>query len=478
MVKTCPKCSTSNSDNADFCKECRYKFSRFSEVKGAGRRVAHAAREEYEEHKGSVHGVVGSLLMFIIGAAVFSYLYYLTPIAKIVELFRQMIYGYIPEPWNNTIFQFMPGVVVLIFFGLWTISGLLRKKLDISFLPDFFYYTGVFLFAAGFMMGIGYLIYSYLLVGGMLDTYLCSLGSILVKVDPNAAARCAGLGPETPENTKTGITILDESKFGSEYTDYKILPIYKDEIYYIPLTIKNLDEENSLNGIYVYNAEMQSETETDKNIKLIPNVCTADEPCNIAPKTFQIVSLVSEKKIDFKAKDYVDITVVTKYPYVSFGKGEVFSVRSEPDLRQIEFPKPESGAGPVDTILFFSPEYFVETGREYKMKMFVDIINKGKGEIEAKGIEIKRLGTFPILGSATCTVPGFNDAFTEGSKQEFEDLSFKTHIQFSCNLLVRTTLEKGEQQSEIPFQGIPFTAIFEYNYVETLTDTFPVIQMS
>jgi hypothetical protein len=475
MAKICPKCKTENPDNADFCKECRYKFSRLAEVKGTGRRVAHAAREEYEEHKGSIHGVVGSLLMFIIGAAVFSYLYYLTPIAKIVELFRQMIYGYIPEPWNTFFFNFMPIVLVLIFFGLWAISGLLSKKLDISFLPDFFYYTGVFLFAAGFMMGIGYLIYSYLLVGGMLDIYLCPLGSLLVKVDPNAAARCAGLGPETPENTKTGITILQESKFGSEYTDYTVPTIYKDEPYIIPLTIKNLDEENSLNNVYVYSANMQSEKESDKNIKLIPSVCTAGESCNIPAKTPQVISLESEKKIDFKAKDYIDITVVTKYPYVSFGKGEIFSVRSEPDLRTVEFPKPESGPGPVDTIVFFSPEYFLQTGKLSKVKMFITVVNKGKGEVEAKSIEINRLGKFEQLDTATCVVPGFKDTFNEGSKQEFEDLSFKSQIQFSCDVPIKASSSENEN---IPFQGIPFTATFEYNYIETLTDTFPVIQMS
>jgi hypothetical protein len=414
---------------------------------------------------------IKSFIYFVIGIAIFAAAFYLTPVHNITDIAKETIFANLQDPWPDLLSRFIPGYIAIIIFVVY----FWKYGADFTVFIRFMNTTGKTFAFLGIFIGVGYIGYANFLSAGIFDQYLCGAGfafNILVKVDTSAAQRCAGLGPETPENTKTGITILDESKFGSEYTDYKVPTIIKDETYTLPLTITNLDEENSLNSIYIYRADMQSETE-DKTIKLIPSTCTADDPCNIQSKSSHLVSLDSEKKIDFKAKDYVDVTIVTKYPYVSFGKGEVFSVRSEPDLKQIQFPKPESGPGPVDTIVFFSPEYFLQTGKMSKVKMFVSVVNKGKGEIEAKSIEINRLGSFPMLGSATCTVPGFKDSFSEGAKQEFQDLSFKTQIQFSCDLLIRVGLEKGEV-IESPFNGIPFTAVFEYNYIETVTDTFPV----
>jgi hypothetical protein len=470
MTKRCPD-GHENPDNADFCQECRYKFSRFAEVKGGARRAAHAVREEY-----SKHGWIGSVILFIVGAISFSYLYYLTPIARIIELIRQMIYGYVPEPWNNFLFQFMPIILVITIFAIFMLRALFRR-LDIrsffSFFPDFLYVTGGILLGAAIFMGIGYLVYSYLLVAGALDPYLCTSGfilSTLVKIDPKAAERCAGLGPETPDYEKTGTINFLESKAGSEFItdeENRVPPIFKGENYLLPITIKNLDEKNSVDELTV-EGYMESQSEEDRIIKLIPGVCSADAPCSIRPASSQVVYFESEEKIDLKARTYVDIIINERFPFVGFGKGEAVAVKSDDELASYTFTKPGAESGPVDVVVFFSPRYFLLDGTLSKVKMFVSVVNKGRGEVEVKSIEISRLGKFDLLGSATCKIPGSEITFNENTKQEFEDISFKTQIQFSCDLPIQTG---GGNSDIMKAFGIPFTAVFEYNYVETVKDS-------
>jgi len=424
------------------------------------------------------HAIVGSLLMFIIGISLFSYIYYLTPVHGIVELVKQQVAIFLPPVWNDFVFNFLPGLIILIILALYMLGSVLRRRLDFSWLPNFFYYIGAFYLATAVIIGIGYLVYVYLLSAGVLTTYICALPlNSLLQVDPNAAQKCLDQKTQAPPNTKEGLTQVEQISFGSEFTGGTIPTVWSGETYTLPFTIKNLDPDNRLNGVYVrgkmFGQEKVSGQLNDKLINFIPASCSADDPCSILPGSSQVISLQSEEKISFYSPGYEDTTIYTYFPYVGFGKGEVYAVASEADAAKIDFPQPESGPGPVDVVIFFAPEYFTADTKLSHIKMFIDVINRGQGDVVAKSMLIKRIGSPDILGVATCTVPGFGQQFFENNKQEFDGLEFKSDAQFSCDLPVAhsSTLITD-------FVGIPFTATFEYTYRETITDSFPIRVLS
>ena len=415
-----------------------------------------------------------ALLVFIIGVSVFSYIYYLTPVHGIVDTTRVKVLAFLPQVWSDFIFNFLPGLVILVFLAFSLLGSLFSKRFNIDFLRDFFFAIGAIYLSAAVLIGIGYIVYVYLLGAGVLTPYLCSLSlKDLLSIDPNAADKCLTQKQATPDNTKNGLTTLEQSSLGGNQAGGVVPTVYQGEIYILPFSIKNLDPDNILDGVYVkgklvgqqkVNGQLQ-----DYKTDFIPNTCSSGDPCNIPGGATQVVSLQTPEKISFYSPGYADVTVNTIYPYTAFGKGDVIAANSNAVIPQDAFTKPESGPGPVDVVVFFSPQYFNLDGKLSKIIMFVSIINRGQGLIDAKSMLIKRLTSSDILGTGTCKVPGFDTSFAENNKQSFDGLEFKSEAQFVCTLQIQQPANKITQ-----FVHIPFTATFEYNYIETVTDSYPV----
>lgn len=416
-----------------------------------------------------------SLVLFIIGVSAFSYVYYITPVHGIFDTFRSNLLVSLPKVWSDFIFNFLPGLIILVFFAFTLVGALLKKHVGFETFSNFFYVIGMLYLVTAVMIGIGYIVYVYLLSAGVLTPYLCSLSlKDLLSIDPNAADKCLTQPQAVPDNTKNGITQLDQSTLGGDLTGTTIPTVYQNELYVLPFSVKNLDTGNSLDGVYV-KGKIVGETKVNgqlvpnQRIDFVPNVCSADSPCDIIPGTTQVISLQSSDNIPFYSPGYADVTVNTIYPYTGFGAGDVIAAGPDAVIPQNAFTKPESGPGPVDIIVFFAPQSFTTDGRLSKIIMFVDVINKGQGLINARSMLIKRLTSTDILGTATCKVPGFPQAFAENNNQTFDNLEFQSEAQFVCSIPV--------QQPSTPltqFEHIKFTATFGYDYIETTTDTYPV----
>ena len=421
---------------------------------------------------------VWALVLFIVGVSAFSYIYYVTPVHGIFDEGRTLMLQYLPAVWTDLVFNFLPGFIILIFLAIYLIGGLLRGKFDLDFISGFFRMVGAFYLIISVMIGIGYIFYVYLLGAGVLTPYLCSMNlKDLLLIDPNAADKCLTQPQSAPDNTKNGITQLDQSSIGSDQANGVIPTVYQGETYVLPFTIKNLDPDNSLDGVYVKGKLVgqlkQNGDFVDSKLDLVPNTCSQDDACSVLPGSSQTVELQSSDKISFYSPGYADVTVNTIYPYTAFGKGDVIAANPDAKIPQDAFTKPESGPGPVDVVVFFAPQYFTTGSKLTKIVMFVDVINRGQGLIQANSMLIKRLTSTDLLGTASCKVPGFDQAFAENNNQTFDNLEFKTEAQFVCSLPIQQSSTQLTQ-----FVHIPFTASFGYNYIETTTDSYPIKLLS
>jgi len=429
------------------------------------------------------HGAVASLLMFIIGVSIFSYIYWATPLGNIIQFFLKDVLGkYITDPsLLDWIVTFLPGYFIGGIFVVYLVISVKRGGVDLSFLPRFFYGIGVSYFIFAVIFGFIYIGYVNVLSTGVFDQQLCSGWiplTIINQVDQRTADRCMNMKQAVPTYDKIGISTLAQEQLGG--LTGTVPTIFPDETYTLPFTVKNLDTKNYLTGVYV-EGKMTGQIKSggqlqDKLIRFTPSSCTKNDPCDILPGGTQVVSLESQESISFYAPSFTDITIYTVYPYTGFGKGEIFESSSETNAAGIDFSKykPQSDPGPVDVVVHFAPPYFISLatgGKLDHVKMFVDIINNGQGNIDAKSMLIKRIGTFADLGLASCTVHDFKGTFSEGTTQEFQNLEFQKgeSVQFICDLPIY------KSSGPVPeFRGIVFTATFEYYYRDITPTSLPV----
>jgi hypothetical protein len=442
-----------------------------------------------------IYNPIYALILFVVGIGVWTFVYYYTPLGNIFTFFLQdIITKNLPASYQPLVLplaNFLWGYIILVAGFVYVVA----HKFNPSSFPAFFQNIGILYLVAGLAFGIGYYGFIVVVSSGAFDSWICS-GSLALstvnKFDPRTAERCLSQGQQVPECTKNGIGAVEQISFGSTFTGQSVPSIYKDEIYTLPFTITNLDKDNILNDVYL-SGKMIGQvrltggkggaTVEDRLVILVPTPCSKDNPCNVLPGSSQVVSLQSEDKIPYYSPGFADVTVTARFPYVGFGKGEVVIARSDSDVTKNAFTKPECGAGPVDVVVFFAPEYITLNSKLDHVRMFVAAINKGSSntEVEATSILIKRIGSFTQLGSASCSVPGFNDTFSEGSKQDLSDLTFRTQAQFVCDIPINLRSPFPQQSGTnnnipAPFVGIPFTATLEYNYLDTAKDSFPVVQ--
>jgi hypothetical protein len=264
---------------------------------------------------------------------------------------------------------------------------------------------------------------------------------------------------KVPEGVKEGGYDVLEVKLGTSYTGYEAPTVCRNETYILPLTIKNLNPEKSVDNVTV-SGVIRNDTSENDTINSIADACGQSAPCRVGHFPV-LASLESEKEINF-TETKLEIKVGVNYPYTTSGRGEFLIAKTDRDVKNITDPK--KGPGPLDVIVFFTPEYYVsesEVAQPTKMKMFIVLRNKlyGKGEVFIKSINITRLFDFPDLGLGNCSV--VKRRYDEG----FIPLGYKIgkiDYKIICDYVL------GNIKIEEPSKKLIFMVLADYEFTHTI----------
>jgi len=326
-------------------------------------------------------------------------------------------------------------------------------------------------------------------LGNYLDVFWCSITHIS---DPMT---CQNIITQTPEGKKAdeGYDVLDV-KLGIWRNDrqaYELSTIYKGSIYSLPINIEN-KIPNKVVKVYV-EGYIEDENCNDKlyckeanYIKLLPGECSKDNPCDINKK--KSVTMTSDKEIgevnisdtdtEGKAKtykigynSYAKLRVVVTYSYSTDGKSDFVIFKSDNDVTDI--PVKEKGAGPLDLIVFFSPDYYVAgrpLGKENKMYTFISMKNMRDGKAVLKQIKLSRLPAFSDISSGVCKTNFDKNIFNENEAYELgaNQLPRDEEYMFTCE----HTLSVKEIKD--PSKNVKFIANLDFDYRQTFTQSIRV----
>ncbi len=218
-------------------------------------------------------------------------------------------------------------------------------------------------------------------------------------------------GPTVPETELTGKFEMLDVLWGTEYTNYEIPTVYKNESYILPITIENKNPypvENITVSGYI--------TAENTTLVLVPNACTESSPCRIGANGQLSINLQTEN-VPFESRT-VKIVVVVAYPHRTFGRGDFFIFRSDKDLREVSSPQQEDD--PLDLTVFFWPNHYVAQSvltQPNQTTLYVVMKNlKYKyGDIIVRNVNITRLAELENFTFIECyrgQIKTVNESFT------------------------------------------------------------------
>jgi RNA polymerase subunit RPABC4/transcription elongation factor Spt4 len=292
--------------------------------------------------------------------------------------------------------------------------------------------------------------------------------------------------PAAPSGEKIG---------GTKFLDVSWINLHspvEGELFTIKVNVgAKTKEEGIIDGVVVSGVLTDQELtgyEISRAIKLIPSSCTKQEPCKIIPENKpEEVTLDSERKIEcenteggenkecnFIGNKFVNMEADATYHVSSQSTYDFYVAKTEYDLpknkecelgKTVDIDKPCVGPGPVDVTVWFGKKYYKSGNENNKIRMYVELDNKGSTLSYAliKDLKIVRLQDIPQIDTATCVTP-WGDNFMEGeSFQNFRDTSLKKSLTIYCDYTIPTDFTPEN------FATLKVGAQVEYDYVERIT---------
>lgn len=501
----CPQCGRNDWDDRGsyyLCKNCNYVIRKKEE---------HAVPDDQtndNEKKVKIPGWGKSLGLLAVGLIIFLVLFFLSPLPKAISLILNL--------WRTTLLASLPDNVasfIIDYFIYWLIGVIIALAVIFTLLtkPSFsvlFAYLGTNFIVIDIIFIFSLVLWYALINYAILDPYICTTQNTVFvsQISQDLAQRCVQYQQsQLPNYKKVGTTAPLVVSFGVDRNGQTFVPtIYQNQIYSLPVNLKNVDDKEDLIGIVVKGYV--------KNDTCIPgydcldmsptDFCTQDNPCTIASGKSLSIVLRTVDIIHEKVNSYPDFVVEINYPKVAYGEAEFTVIRSWNDFNSANTPEPQSKTGPLDTVIYFSPSYYISTsgkccnakgvpcgscsqsncnpsncntnavGTTGQIIMYVAVVNNGKGVGKIGNIQVSRIGDFSSLGKVQCTVPWDGKTFSEGDTYDLQSATIpkKGNIQFPCQLnmddSIASALLNNYQDSS---KGIPFAATANYNYYEMAT---------
>ena len=420
-----------------------------------------------------------ALTIFIFGAVLFAILYYVSPISKIVDAF----FGVYLQQWIVTLLPnqaafisqfFIPFTILVVFIIILIWALVVRHSLSV-----FFYDAGLTLSIIDIFFILALVLWSGLLNYSVLDPYICTTQNLVTfrQFSPELAQRCAQyVQSQLPEFQKKGTATPVEVSFGYEVNGQQYIPtIFQGQVYSLSITVKNLDQEEDLQGVVV-KGYLENDTcypgVDCLSFKTIGS-CSDESPCAIFAKGTQTVSLQTDGPVTDKRGSFLKYHIIVSYPEVAYGSGVFYIARNAYDAAILQFNKPQSKTGPLDVVIYFSPQFYLSTYGGTSEIMYVGIANNGKGTGRLENIVVDRVGTFAQLDKASCPVPwhiGEGDTITEGSVYDLQHTAItkNSNIQVACSLNINPDVACALLSGcKDPSKGITFTSTVNYVYFDT-----------
>jgi hypothetical protein len=468
MTWKCSKCGfAKNNDKSPKCEKC-----------GKG---TNPGPQEPQKKQIEIPSWGKSLTLFAVGVGLFAILFLFSPLPKAIS--------FILSVWLRNILATFPENIVSFIsdFFIWWVVGIIvffavlhvfLQKPNLSLLfsylgTNFLVIDGIFIFA---------LIFWYAVINfAVLDPYLCTAQNTvtLSQFSTEFAQRCAAYQQSLlPAFDKQGTAQPLEITFGY-YIDPNTAPlipsVYQGQIYSFTVNLKNVQETEDLQGTvvkgYVVNDTCYPGTDCI-NLKSTGG-CSEDNPCTLSAGNSLSVSLQSDQPIPDTGGSWLKMQIEVSYVDVAYGKGEFNVVRT---LQAFHPAKPESKTGPIDVVIYFSPDYYFEstapptkTQGAYQL-MYIAVANSGKGVGRLGNILIERIGDFSDLQKIQCPITWRKETITEGTSYDLKNTAVtkNSNVQFVCNIPIDyNTARLLLNDNKAAYQGIPFTATVGYQYFET-----------
>ncbi len=172
-----------------------------------------------------------------------------------------------------------------------------------------------------------------------------------------------------PETEKIGSSEVIKVSFDTSYTG---LTLYGDsehlrlDMYSIPIEVENPSDEKPIKNFYISSAEVLPIDFTGRSEKkpignLVASKCTATKPCEIGSNEKIRISLRGTESIEDTETEEVEIRLKFSYDYSSEGQNDFIIANTFEDLEEARAKSRGSVTfeGPVETIVYFSPESIV-----------------------------------------------------------------------------------------------------------------------
>lgn len=401
------------------------------------------------------------LIIVVIPLFVFSWL--LDPIFNIFATALIYLFG-------EQIAQLALGIswAIIIFVGLiysWKIS-----QKDIVSMSVFMFVWFMILFIPNAIMNMA--------VGGVIgDQMSVAICQITHPTDPLYCQALVTKKKPAPEGAKIGGTasykVLD-AKLGYKQRDYKLGDMYRGQVYNLPVNIENVNKDEDWARKIITNVKVSGyiagdnceDDEKKECIKFVPSECSEDKPCEITSK--KSINLVSEEPVNYSRRE-VKLIVEVSYSYPTDGKSNFYVYQTEDDVPK-SFPKPDMGPGPVDIVVFFTPEYAstqIKGGRDVYTHISLD--NAGKeytsGDYDEtsvilKKIKLQRMSEMIEFDKAACELPwDRTKTFEEGQEFSLGDRELYREIQFVCYSKLSDV-----NLGSAPSKSLKFLVNLDYDY--------------
>ncbi|MGC8812423.1 MAG: hypothetical protein ACP5O8_02440 [Candidatus Aenigmatarchaeota archaeon] len=279
-----------------------------------------------------------------------------------------------------------------------------------------------------------------------------------------------------PEPIKSGGYYTVNFKWGSEETNFEEKfprPIRKDSetiySYSFPVTVENPSRKKTVKDFYFLPGTGLYNTSDMLFHELYPNLCREDKKCEIAPLDSYVITFSSNGNINYRINT-LRIKINTSLSSASFGNNTFVFIRSLEDEKIAPTYKPYTSEGPVDITVYFAPvKYNFEYMNDEKVRIVIQLRNKGDGIGRIKKIFITRVGNQKLLEKPQ-TCEGVGGEYLLSSLDErneyFELISplnlASSPLVFFCEYIVPEEIRNNKISS--PFETITFIASAEYTY--------------
>jgi hypothetical protein len=488
--KKCPNCDSDKVEIAAVardaieykCESCGHTWKNYKKKKTKKDTPEVPPEEEKEKQskfsKYSKLRVVKFLFYFVVMVVLPMII-----LSSYITMWGELIYP--------TVIKLMPNYAMAAVLAPYLIIGAVGLLLSIV-LSKQGYFTGGFVLVIYF---VGLVLIPAIIPiiqgpGGELGKYLDSFGCSITHIsDPLV---CQSLITQTPEGKKAdeGYDVIDV-KLGNPNRNYELSTMYKGQYYSLSVNIENkipkkavslyvegyLEDENCNDKLYCKDANY---------IKFVPDECSKDNPCDISKK--KTITLTTDREVsginitdtDAEGKEkiykisyssYAKIKIMVTYSFSTDGKADFVIFKSENDVTDV--PVPEKGPGPLDVVVFFSPDYYVAgkpLGKENKMRTFISVKNMREGSAVLKQIQLNRLPEFSDISSGVCKTNFDKNTFNEGENYDLgaNQLPRDEEYVFTCDHTLSVS------SLSIPSKTIKFITNLDYDYRLTYTKSMRV----